>query len=148
MNEYRKPLPVPSPESRPLWEGCRKHELLIQRCDTCRQFVFPPNSLCPACLGTGLTWTKTTGCGRVYSFVVYHRVYHPGFENEIPYVVAIVELEEGARLLSNIIGCPPDQVRCEMPVEVAFEEVTEAVTLFKFQPRQGGPVQAQRRSSG
>jgi uncharacterized protein len=148
MNEYRKPLPVPSPESRPLWEGCRKHELLIQRCDACRQFVFPPNSLCSECLGTGLTWTKTTGRGRVYSFVVYHRVYHPGFENEIPYVVAIVELEEGARLLSNIIGCPPDQVRCEMPVEVVFEDVTEAVTLFKFQPRQGGPVQAHRRSSG
>jgi uncharacterized OB-fold protein len=134
MREYRKPLPVVSPESQLFWEVCRRHELVIQRCDQCRSFVFPPRVICSECLGTALRWTKVTGRGRVFTYAVYHRVYHEAFAQDIPYVVAIVELEEGVRLLSNIVGCPPDQVHCEMPVEVVFEDVTETVTLFKFRP--------------
>ena len=135
MSEYAKPLPVPSPESQPFWEGCRRHELLLQQCAQCRVFWFPPSILCPECLGTALEWTKTGGRGKVYSFVIFHRVYHTGFVDEIPYVVALVELEEGPRLISNIIDCNPHIVHCEMPVEVVFEDVSETVRLPKFRPR-------------
>ncbi len=135
MSGYKKPLPVSSPESRSFWEGCRRHELLVQRCAECHAFWFPPSILCPECLGTAWEWTKISGWGRVYSFVVFHRVYHVGFTDEIPYVVAVVELEEGPRLMSNIIGCDPYDVHCEMAVEVVFEDVSETVTLPKFRPR-------------
>jgi uncharacterized OB-fold protein len=135
MSGYKKPLPVSSPESRSFWEGCRRHELLVQRCAECRAFWFPPSILCPECLGTAWEWTKISGWGRVYSFVVFHRVYHVGFTDEIPYVVAVVELEEGPRLMSNIIGCDPYDVHCEMAVEVVFEDISETVTLPKFRPR-------------
>jgi uncharacterized OB-fold protein len=134
MSGHVKPLPISSPESQPFWEGCRRHELLIQRCALCHAFWFPPSILCQECLSTEWNWTKTSGRGRVYSFVVFHRIYHTGFASEIPYVVAVVELEEGPRLMSNIIGCDPHTVHCEMPVEVVFEDVSEAVTLPKFCP--------------
>lgn len=83
-------------------------------------------------------WTKTGGRGKIYSFVVFHRVYHTGFKDEVPYVVAMVELEEGPHLMSNIIDCDPHTVCCEMPVEVVFEDVSETVTLPKFRPRKDG----------
>lgn len=138
MSGYAKPLPISSPESQPFWEGCRRHELLLQRCPQCQAFWFPPSMLCPECLGTVWEWTKTSGRGSVYSFVVFHRIYHTGFANEIPYVVAVVELEEGPHLISNLIGCDPHAVHCEMHVEVVFEDVSEAVTLPKFRPRKDG----------
>lgn len=75
-----------------------------------------------------------SGRGKVFSYVVYHRVYHPGFADEVPYTVALVELEEGPRMISNIIGIPPDEVACEMPVQVIYEDVTDDVTLPKFAP--------------
>lgn len=83
-------------------------------------------------------WTKVGGRGKVYSFVVFHRVYHIGFMDEIPYVIAVVELEEGPRLMSNIISCDPQDVHCEMLVEVVFEDVSETVTLPKFRPCKDG----------
>jgi uncharacterized OB-fold protein len=81
-----------------------------------------------------VTFADVSGRGKVYSFVTFHRVYHPGFEGDVPYVVALIELEEGPRLLSNVIGVAPEDVRCEMPVEVVFEDVGEA-TIPKFRPR-------------
>jgi uncharacterized OB-fold protein len=72
------------------------------------------------------------GCGKIFSYVVYHRAYHPGFEGDVPYVVALVELEEGPRMLTNIIGCRPEEVQCDMPVEVAWEDIEEEISLPKF----------------
>ena len=77
-----------------------------------------------------------SGRGKVFSFVTFHRVYHPAFQDQVPYVVALIALEEGPRLLSNIVGLAPDEVRCDMPVEVAFEDVAEGVALPKFKPAQ------------
>jgi len=79
-------------------------------------------------------WQEVSGHGKVFSFVVFHRVYHPGFTGEVPYVVALIELDEGPRLLSNVVGIPPQNVVCEMPVRVVFEDVAENVTLPKFVP--------------
>jgi len=130
---YIKPLPVPSNESAPFWEGCRRHELLIQRCDECGQFAFPPAAHCPECFHSPMKWSKVSGQGKVYTFVVYRRSYHPGFEADLPYVVALVQLEEGPRLIGNIVGCDPQSVRCEMPVEVVFDDIEEKnFTLYRF----------------
>ena len=134
MSEYRRPLPVPSPESAPFWEGCRKHELLLQRCTRCEQVTFLPTARCPRCLSPSLAWTKSSGRGTVYSFVVYRRAYHPGLKDQLPYVVALVELAEGPRLISNLVDCDPKSVRCDMSVEVVFDDATENVTLYKFRP--------------
>lgn len=129
--EYAKPLPVFSPESRPFWDGCHRHELLVQRCARCRSYWFPPSQICPHCLEENWEWAKASGKGKVYSFVIYHRPYHPGFLNEVPYCVALVELEEGPRMITNIVGEIKD-IKCEAPVEVLFENVTNEVTLPKF----------------
>jgi uncharacterized OB-fold protein len=134
MSDYRKPLPIPSSNSAPFWEGCRNHELLMQRCDRCGNFTFPPSGHCTQCLASTLTWTKTSGRGKIYSYVVYHRAYHPGFEQEIPYVVALVELDEGPRLITNIVGCDVRSVCCDTPVEVIFEDAADQTTLYKFRP--------------
>ena len=79
-----------------------------------------------------MRWSPVSGRGKVFSFVIYDRVYHPAFAEDVPYVVALVELEEGPRLISNVIGIPPDDVRCEMPVEVVFDDVAEGVAVPKF----------------
>ena len=131
-----KPLPQPTAQSRPFWDACASDDLRLQRCDACGAWWFPPAERCPECLGTRWAWTTTSGRGRVYSFVVFHRAYHPAFASELPYVVALVELEEGPRLISNVVGCPVESVRCDMTVEVVFDQVAEGIKLPKFRPRQ------------
>jgi uncharacterized OB-fold protein len=134
VEDYRKPIPVPSLESKPYWDGLRARRLLIPRCDDCGHSWFPPSRLCPNCNSGRFAWQQVGGRGKVFSFVVFHRVYHPGFTGEVPYVVALIELDEGPRLLSNIVGIPPQNVVCEMPVRFVFEDVAENVTLPKFVP--------------
>ena len=131
----KKPVPVASPESAVFWKAAKEHRLLIPRCHSCQKFWFPPSRLCPHCLSDNTGWEAVSGRGKIYSFVVFHRVYHPAFAGEVPYVVAIVELAEGPRMLTNIVGVPIDQVRCNMPVEVVFDDVSSEVAVPKFTPR-------------
>jgi uncharacterized OB-fold protein len=93
-------------------------------------------SFCPICYSRETKWIVAEGKGRVYSFTVYHVAYHPGFEKDLPYVVADVELEEGPRLLTKIVGCGPGEVKCEMLVQVTWEDITEEFSLPKFKPYQ------------
>jgi uncharacterized OB-fold protein len=137
MTDPARPLPKPAPESRPFWESCRKHELRLQRCGRCNAYRFPPGVLCPECWSTDCEWVRVSGRGKVYSFVVYHRAYHPAFATELPYLVAVVELDEGPRLTTNIVGCNPGAVHCGMAVDVVFEDVTPATALPQFRPTRG-----------
>jgi uncharacterized protein len=130
-----KPLPQITREMTPFWEAARRHELMVQRCRGCGTHRFPARDICSHCLGRDAEWVSVSGRGTVFSHAVMHQVYHPGFAGEVPYAVVVIELEEGARLVSNLIGCPPHGVRIGMPVEVAFEDVTPEVTLPKFRPR-------------
>jgi uncharacterized OB-fold protein len=130
----RKPLPSPAPESAPYWEAAKQHRLTLQRCNACAKFWFPPSQACPHCMAADFEWVAVSGRGKVYSFVTFHRVYHPAFAGEVPYVVALVELEEGPRLLTNIVGVKPGVVTCEMPVKVVFDDVAENVSVPKFAP--------------
>ena len=134
MADYNKPLPIPSPESRPYWDGLRERKLLMPHCDACGSFWFPPSLLCTHCNSSKWTWVAVSGRGRIFSYVVYHRVYHPGFANEVPYTVAVIELDEGPRMISNVIGIAPEKIACDMRVEVAYQPITETITLPKFKP--------------
>ena len=134
MSEYLKPLPNASEDSLPFWAAATKHQLTLQKCGTCGAFRFPPAPLCPECSALGGEWTPLKGEGRIFSFVVYHRAYHKGFENDLPYAVALVELSEGPRLITNIVGIAPDQLRCDMKVQVVFEDLTKDCSLPKFKP--------------
>lgn len=131
---YRKPLPRPNKLSRPFWEAARRHELLVLRCNGCSHHWLPPSNLCPRCLSKDIGWVRASGRGRVWSWVVFWQRYFPAFADDIPYNVAYVELDEGPRLMTNIVQCDPAAIRCDMPVEVVFEDVTEEISLPKFRP--------------
>lgn len=131
---YLKPLPTPSPISEPFWRAAREHRLEIQRCRHCATHIFYPRRLCPHCLSPDLEWVTASGKGSVYSYTIARRPTGPGFEPDVPYVIAIVELAEGPHLTTNIVGCDPEAVYVGMPVEAVFDDVTEEVTLVKFRP--------------
>ena len=134
MKEYKKPLPQPTPWSQPFWEGCKRHELLVQKCQDCQKIIFYPKLFCPQCLSSNLEWIKASGRGKIYSYMGVYSYQPTEFDDDLPYVVVIVELEEGVRMMSNIIGCSPEKVQCDMPVEVVFDDLTEEFTLPKFKP--------------
>ncbi len=131
---YRKPLPRIDEESRAYWEALARHELYFQRCRDCGTKRFYPRALCTSCLSSATEWVRASGRGTVYSFTVTHQNQAPGFREELPYVLAIVALDEGVRMMTNVIGCAPDAVRVGMEVEVVFEDVTAEITLAKFRP--------------
>lgn len=132
MSEYTKPLPKPSPTSRPFWEAARRHELLLQRCGACSKFIYYPRPRCPHCFSDRLSWEQCSGKGKVYSYTVVRRASSRAFA-DAPYILAIVELAEGPRMTSNIVASP-EQVRVDMPVTVFFDDVTPEHTLVKFKP--------------
>jgi uncharacterized OB-fold protein len=135
VSAYAKPLPEITREMRPFWEAARRHELVVQRCRGCGAHRFPARDICSRCLSRDAEWVRVSGRGTIFSHATMHQVYHPGFAAEVPYAVVVVEIEEGARLVSNLVGCPAGDVRPGMPVEVVFEDVTPEVTLPKFRPR-------------
>jgi uncharacterized OB-fold protein len=134
MGEYTKPLPAISSLNRPYWEGLRRRELALQRCVACTKFWYPPAPCCPFCWSRDWSWQKLSGRGRVNSWVAFHRAYFPSFVPDVPYNVAEVELDEGPRLLTNLLEIDIAEIRVGMPVEVVFVDVTEEVTLAKFRP--------------
>jgi uncharacterized OB-fold protein len=135
VSAYAKPLPQVTPEMKPFWDAARRHELVVQRCTGCGAHRFPARDICSRCLSREAGWAPVSGRGEVFSWAVMHQVYHPGFAADVPYAVVVIELEEGARLVSNLVDCPPGDVRAGLPVEVVFDDVTPDVTLPKFRPR-------------
>ena len=110
----------------------------MQRCRNCGIIRFYPRALCPDCLSSDTVWVRCSGKGTVYSYTVTFQNHAKGFRERLPYVLAYVELEEGPRVLTNIVDCAVDTVRIGMAVEVTFEDITDAVTLPKFRPASGG----------
>ena len=138
MSAYAKPLPQVTPEMKPFWDAARRHELVVQRCTGCGTHRFPARDICSRCLSRDAAWTPVSGRGSVFSWAIMHQVYHPGFAAEVPYAVVVIELDEGARLVSNLVDCAPADIRAGMPVEVVFDDVAPDVTLPKFRPRRSG----------
>jgi len=134
VNGSTKPLPDVTPESRPYWEGCRRHELLLQRCGACGAVQHYPRGVCATCWSADLEWQRSSGRGTVWTFTVVHRSQAPGFKDALPYVLAYVELEEGVQMLTNLVECDPARVAIGTPVEVTFEDVTPEVSIPRFRP--------------
>jgi hypothetical protein len=137
MFQIEKPLPRPSEDSAPYWEAANKGELRMQKCGECGHVRFPPSLLCARCLSDKARWVKLSGRGKVYSWIVIHQSQHPAFNADTPYNVAIIELEEGPRLHSNIVGCANEDIHIGMPVEVVFERVSDDTAMPKFRPTPG-----------
>ena len=140
MTVATRPVPRPTDVSRPHWDGARRGELLVQRCTDCGRHVFLPALVCPYCAGVALEWTRSSGLGVVDTFTVVWRPASPAFD--APYVVAVVELDEGWHMLTNVVDCEPGEVWIGLPVEVAFRDVSDEITLpmFRPRPRPGGVV--------
>ena len=134
MPEWTKPLPTVVGETRPYWESCRRGELVIQRCAKCGQYQFYPRGICANCWSTDIRWVKSTGRGTVWTYTVTYQNRTQGFAQEIPYVLALVELEEGVRMFSNIVECNPRDVTIGMPVEVTFIQATDRISVPFFKP--------------
>ena len=116
-----KPAPVANADTRPFWEACNRGELLYQRCGSCRRPQFYPRAVCTHCLGADLEWEPSAGRGTVYSVTVNHRAPNPAFEPDVPYAIALVDLDEGFRMMMNVVGCDPASVRIGTRVRVVFE---------------------------
>jgi uncharacterized OB-fold protein len=132
--EMGKPLPGISEENKPFWDYMKQHEFRVQKCLECGKLFYPPTPMCPHCMSMESEWVKLSGKAKVYSFVIVHQARHPAFAKEAPYVVAIIETEEGIRYTTNIIDCKPEDVYVDMPVEVVYEDVNDKITLPKFRP--------------
>ncbi|MBN1848728.1 MAG: Zn-ribbon domain-containing OB-fold protein [Deltaproteobacteria bacterium] len=140
MSEYQKPLPIIEFQAqKEFWDGCKKHQLLIQKCRDCgeinRRSV---RMLCPNCLSGNLEFIQASGKGKIYSFSTIMAYPPQGFQDDVPYVVAIIDLEEGTRFRSNIVDCDIDALKCDMDVEVVWEDITDEYALPKFRPLKQG----------
>ncbi len=134
-----KSLPQPTAETAAYWEGCRKHQLLIQRCTQCGHYQFYPRTVCTACMSDGVEWVQASGRGQVLSFTVIHRAVSAAYKAEVPYVLALIELDEGPTMMSNVIEIDAQNVAIGLPVEVVFEEWSDEITIPKFRP--SGPTE-------
>ena len=133
---YQGPLPVKQPESDFYWEKAQAHELWVQKCNDCDKAYFYPRDFCPACGSRNVEWIQASGRGTLHTFAIVHRAPVPAFRDRVPFVVAMVDLDEGARMPTNLIGVEPDpaHIQVGMPVEVAFEDLTDEITLPMFRP--------------
>ena len=134
--EYKKPLPRPAnPElTKPFWEAAKRHELVIPRCKKFDHFFFYPREVCPVCFSTELEYAPVSGNGRLHSFTVVHQPGNPAFNDDAPYIYAVVQLDEGPRMISNMVECSIEDAKIDMPVTVVFDDVTPEWTLPKFKP--------------
>ena len=130
-----RPLPTPDEASQPFFDAAKDGKLLLKYCTACSRYMNYAAEFCDACLSHDLEWKESSGKGTVYSFVIMHQVIHPGFAGVVPYNVAVVELEDGPRLHTNLIDIENDQIQVDMPVEVTFDVLENEVTVPKFRPR-------------
>ena len=138
--DLERPLPTPiTPETKPYWEGARDGKLMIPKCRACGKPFMYPRVACPFCASRDIGWVQATGRGRLFSFEISYQPLNKAFKVKPPYVLAMVELEEGPRLMSNLVGIAADPalIRCDMPVEVVYEKLNDEFTLPLFRPRAG-----------
>ncbi len=134
MSEYQKPLPVVQPWSEEFWKAAKQHRLVIQECNECETKIFYPRKFCPECWSPNLGWSEASGKGKVAKFTIMLDQVEPVFWEDLPYILAYVDLEEGIRMMTRIVECKPEEVTFDMDVEVVFEDVTEEFSLPYFRP--------------
>jgi len=135
MDEPTKPLPIVNPWARPFWEATREGKLVFQRCEECGKNIFYPRIACPHCFSDQVVWVESSGKGKIYTYTVVENNAPSAFIGDMPFIIAIVKLEEeGVQMLTNIVDCDPAVVHCDMPVQVSFEKLNDEFTLPKFRP--------------
>jgi uncharacterized OB-fold protein len=136
MAELEKPLPRPQDDelTQPFWEAAKRHELIVPRCRPCNRFFWYPRPACPYCLREDWEWTSVTGKGRLHSYTIVHQPQNPAFQPDVPYAYAVVQLDEGVRIISNVVDCDTEDLSVDMPLEAVFDDVTDEWTLLKFRP--------------
>ena len=140
MSQQQSPPPIPAPSPQPesdfYWQKCKEGELWLRHCNACGSAYFYPRDICPECFSRDTDWVQSSGRGIVHTFAIVHRGPTPPFRDRSPYVPAIVELEEGARMPTNLVEVEADPavIRVGMAVEVVFEELSDAISLPKFRP--------------
>jgi uncharacterized OB-fold protein len=133
-DEIRYAKPAVDAETRPWWEACGRGELVLQRCRACGSVQHRPRALCAGCLSGTIEWFRASGRGRVHTWTVTRQNQAQAFREAVPYLLAWVDLDEGPRLLANLVGVTPEQVRLGMPVQVEFVEVGDELGVPRFRP--------------
>jgi uncharacterized OB-fold protein len=131
------PMPAADAETAGWWEQAARHRLVVQRCLACGTDRHPPGPVCPACHSTEAAWAELPGTGTVYTFALVHQAFVPALGDRVPYVVAVIEPDgaQGVRLVSNVVGVDPGQVRIGLPVTVVWEDMGPELSLPRFRPR-------------
>ncbi len=129
-----KPIPRPSPTTRPFWDGLNERKVQIQRCDGCDSWVFYPRTRCPSCLSDVLIWREVSGRGVLYTYTLARQPTAPHFADETPQQLAVVELDEGVRMTSTLVNVEPSDIVIGMRLQPYFDQVTDAITLLRYQP--------------
>ncbi|CAM4015045.1 Zn-ribbon domain-containing OB-fold protein [Bordetella tumulicola] len=132
MTSGQRPIPQPTDITRPYWEAAAAHKLVIQECQACGARQFYPRGFCIACLSDQLQWMPCSGKGTIYTFTVNHRAAHSYMKERLPYVVAAIDLDEGTRMMANIVDSPPDAVHMGARVQVVFEDLPDGMALPQF----------------
>ena len=134
------PLPVVEPTTSVFWEGCAAEELRIQRCETCGNYRHPPSPICSNCRSFAHTWEHSEGGGRVFSYTIVHHSVHPASDERVPYNVSVIQLDDcgGVRVISNVVGCPNEEIAIGLPVRVTWEPVDPSLRLYRFTRREPG----------
>jgi uncharacterized OB-fold protein len=133
-NGLRFDLPTPDQDTQPYWDAAREGRLLIKRCASCGRAHFYPRPFCPFCWSEEVAWEEASGRATLYTYSVVHHNDLPPFPERVPYVAAVVDLEEGPRMMTNVVDCPFEQLRVGMPLEVTFRKETDEITVPVFRP--------------
>jgi uncharacterized OB-fold protein len=134
MTTPSKPDPLVNNWARPFWDGTKEEKLLIQKCADCQKHIFYPRMACPFCFSDNIEWVEAAGKGTIYAFTVVENNAPSPFVPDMPFVIAVVILEEGVRMLSNIVECDPYALQCDQAVEVAFVKRNDEFTMPMFKP--------------
>ena len=132
--EFVRPLPVPTPTSKPYWENLNDERLVMQRCQECQIWIFYPRSHCPGCLGSDIEWAEVDGKGVLYTFTVARQPTSPHFRKEMPQILAVVELTNGVRLTTTLINVPEKSIEIGMKLRPVFDHIETDRTLLRYEP--------------
>lgn len=139
MAELQQPIQIPTPDTQPFWDGIKRGELVLPRCNSCGRLHHYPKPICVDCSSRDLAWVKCSGRGKIHSYVIQHGQHGQhspgaGHRSNPVEIIAVVEMDEGPRMLASLAGVTPGSVRLDMPVEIVFEDMDDAPTMFKFKP--------------
>jgi uncharacterized OB-fold protein len=134
LNVEGRPIPVIDSDSKIFWENCQNNILVLPKCQDCGDYFFYPRSICPNCMSDQIEWKEVSGNGKVYSYTIARRPAGKAFAAYTPYIVAIIQLDEGPRMMANIINVELSEISCEMRVQVVYQEINDSFKLPMFEP--------------